>query len=232
VTEDSGSGFEFWVHLSRIALKKVKVISCSGFYGVHSAVERIGIRNGDIVILALDKIEYDDTVFSNYYKVQEYVNEAGVGKVMYLDTYCFEEIILSFRFLLDWCDFENIRRKNKDIDIKILYTVRKHIYAGSEYMDSEDIEKYMLAEGLNYSEESKRERFAYYFLNRITYGSSFSYKKGRLSPCYYIDCCSMKYPKHCGIKKKNSKTTGINKSKCIYRNSILSRKRVLRNIFG
>jgi hypothetical protein len=232
VTEDSGSGYEFWKQLSRIAVENVTTVTCSGYNGALNIVKRLGIKPGDVVIMALDKINSDDTVFECYDKVRIFCEMMGAKKVAFIDIYCFEEILLSFRYLLDWCDYENSNREGKEIDVNVLSLVRECIYLGKEYIEQPEVYSYMRAKGLQFSEESRRERFAYYLLNRLTYGSSLSYRKGKLSQCFYLDCCFMQYPKHCGIKKNGIKTTGIQKTENVYKNSILSRKKVLQMLFG
>jgi hypothetical protein len=231
IAEDSGSGYGFWVSISAWVSKQICVKTCHGYNGAMKSVCSIKLKSKDEVVFILDKIEKDDTVYEAYSRAREHCLRYGV-KVSYVDIYCFEEILLSFRYLYAWCDYGSIRKSGKEEETKVARIVRKCIYSGEDYTQMEEIQRYMRSKGISFSEESVRERFAYYILNSITYGSSFSYKKGNLSPCYYKDCCIMKYPKHCGIKKNGWEASGNKKVRAVYRNSIMSRKKILIELFG
>jgi hypothetical protein len=232
ITEDSKAGYQFWKEMSSTFGLEIKVISSGGFRLVMKTVINTGIKKGDTLLLAVDKVAGNREVYETVIAIQMYMNELG-AKVSTVKAYCFEEILLSFRYLLQWCDYDNSALNKDRIEDKLTYiTSRDGINNGRDYTRDKEVRKYMEQRGLRYSKESKRERFAYYLLNKITYGSSFFYKKGRISDCWYVNCCKFEYNKRCGIKENAPGALGVHKMMKVVNNSLLADNNTLKEMIN
>lgn len=99
--------------------------------------------------------------------------------------------------------------------------MKNSIYRGEEYIDKKEVIKYLAENRLDFSINSRRERFAYHLLNKITYGSAFQFYKGQLSECWYKDCCLHAFPKRCGIKDNVNRAKGRLKLLKVFHMSVI-----------
>lgn len=195
-TEDSGAGFHYWELVNKYLFDGSFIVESKGSnQKLLDAVRDLHPIEQDIYYIAFDIVYDNMDIMNKYLELQELANKYP-DQIILLDITCFEYIIFSFRYLVEWT---GTGRKDKS-------AMREHILAAfhEHRIDISSIED---AKTLNYLMGFKHystERVLKSITAELTDQDAWSIKGEKMGKCWYEDCCALNAGKdiHCGTSKK------------------------------
>lgn len=198
-TEDAGAGLHFWQLVNQYLYGGTLIVESKGSnQGLVDAVRELVPKSDDIYYLAFDKV-YDNMDIVNKLLELQSLAERYPEQIILLDITCFEEIILAFKYLIEWTDTG--RRDKVAIREHLLNALNDHRI---------DIERIEDKKTLNYLMGFKRfstERVLKSITNELTDMNEWSVKGTKMGDCWYKDCCSIPDAErvHCGLRSMPGK---------------------------
>lgn len=204
-TEDQGAGFHFWQLANQyLFCNRLIVESKASNQGLLDAVRALKPDNEDIYYIAFDIVYDNMDVVNKLLELQKIVRKYP-KQIVLLDITCFEQIILSFRYLVEWT---GTGKKDK-------IAMRKHILNAlkNHKIDIGSIDD---SKTLNYLMGFKHfstERVLKSITYELTDHDAWGIKGDLMGNCWYKDCCVLEKPgkSHC----KLTTVTGAEKIKTL-----------------
>jgi len=177
ITEDSGSGHEFWTEINKRYLwGKAKVVSSYGIKNIEKEVMSVNLKDNKI-LLVFDK-NPAMTAYRIIKKMKKYIsnNEEYKGKIAYISGYCFEEIVLNSKNT-DIIADSNYRQKMKECVERNINVAKT-----TEYVEIKNNSR----RGLN------REEIAFQEMSKLLINTGTKITKKKLGKCWIGGKCSNK----------------------------------------
>lgn len=205
-TEDSGAGLHYWQLVNAYLFDGMLTVESKGSnQKLLDAVRDLTPEGDDIYYIAFDIVYDNMDIMNKYLELRELAAEYS-GQIRVLDLTCFEYIIFSFRYLIEWT---GSRRKDKIVmREQILHAFQEHRIEISSITDPKTLQYLMGFK--NYS----TERVLKSITAELTDQDAWSVKGEKLGKCWYVDCCILEDHRgtHCGTVKGK---TGKEKIRCL-----------------
>lgn len=197
-TEDSKAGFHYWKLVNEHLFNGTFIVESKGSnQKLLDAVRDLSPKEGDIYCIAFD-IVYDNMDVMNKYLELKQLADKNPKQIRILDMTCFEFIVLSFRYLIQWT---GTGRKDKiAIREHILSAFYEHKIDISRITDSRTLDYLMGFK--NYSTEKVLKSVT----AELTDQDAWSLKGKEMGKCWHEDCCVLEINKgkHCRVEQEMS----------------------------
>lgn len=232
ISEDSTSGFQFWSEFNKQALNGKATVMHSGGTGdetggINKIVSKISgllLTPADTLFVALDYQDYSAIQCIESITVD--AKKRGY-KGFYTKYACFEEVFLSFQFLLEWGQIEH---DSKLVDI--YQNTCKAIHTGCDRFDkvnkSKDITDFEVLSGKRFNTKAQ---FYSHLLDTITDGKRdlsgqsrpwFHITKSAVRQCWVEDCPYQKpYCIKCSCRLLSKEMNALKKLQMLHDCSVL-----------
>lgn len=101
-TEDSGSGFHYWELVNNYLFAGTMIVESKGSnQKLLDAVRGLHPMDGDVYYIAFDIVYDNMDIMNKYLELKELVSKYP-DHIILLDVTCFEYVIFSFRYLVEW----------------------------------------------------------------------------------------------------------------------------------
>lgn len=188
VTEDEGSGFQFWKSVADNLLinqRNITLTTSKGVANIPRILKRLNLKLGDTLLLAVDAV-YDNSSASikDIFELALLICHRAQARLIRTTYYCFEEVFLSYNKIEFMC-----KGQAADRDRKLIVTVRNSIYNQVNYAQSEALNDSLLPTSIK--KTGSREKLAKALLSYITFKMAGMFKvvSGTLGRCW-IDSCN------------------------------------------
>lgn len=185
-TEDTGAGFHFWQMVNQLFFDDALTVESKGSnQGILDALSVLETKEGDTYFIAFDYV-VDNQDIRNKYRLLKAFAEKSEGKVLILDMFCFEYLILAFDKLVSWTGTgktDKIRMREE-----ILSVVEDHRINLSKINDEKTL--HFLAGFRRFS----TERVIKALVGELTENEKWSVKGMLMGECWYKDCCISEHP--------------------------------------
>ncbi len=187
--EDSSSGYLFWKKIFAVIHENFIVETKKNNSELRKAVTKIR-EDGNTYYIIIDSMYDNPDVLREVRAIKE--QSAKKKNIFVLESYSFELILLSFKYLEKWIFSENDELKEKRsalLELKELFL--DSVLFGISVEDQ--LLFFKKLEELHYiSNDKKRnyEQLSSKLLLDITKNTGFETNKGKLGKCFYCDCCT------------------------------------------
>ena len=180
--EGNGSEQQFWNRINEYMNNIFTIIPYNGVRNIYK-IFRQEYSTTDIFIISIDKALDNTRIRNTVINFSAYAGQ--LENVYILDLICFEDTLLSFRYLISWIYSTHLRQTKKASNVK-LYTEYKNNsqnWRSSTTLVNFLSRKYPL--GIN---TKSIENLADALLGEITTRTGFHTDKGTFGHCFYTDC--------------------------------------------
>ena len=180
--EGNGSEQQFWNRINEYMNNIFTIIPYNGVRNIYK-IFRQEYNTTDIFIISIDKALDNTRIRNTVINFSAYAGQ--LENVYILDLICFEDTLLSFRYLINWIYSTHLRQTKKASNVK-LYTEYKNNsqnWRSSTTLVNFLSRKYPL--GIN---TKSIENLADALLGEITTRTGFHTDKGTFGHCFYTDC--------------------------------------------
>ena len=198
-------------------------MGCGGINNVEPILKRLWNKD-DIFIVDIDIVLENSFIAPYIGNIQSIARK--YSNVYVLDTICFEDTMLRFRYLKEWL-FSSCGRKTHSISNKIKY-IDEYRKFGTNWRSSSLLSK--LSKG---RKSYSTENIAYDILFMLTHGTGLAVSKSEMGICYkntckQLDCHYMQrnfkmvpLDKRCGLWELQKAKTSREKALALYRHTII-----------
>lgn len=233
ISEDSTSGFQFWNMFNMKALNGEGIVMHSGSPGdktgginkIVSKVSGLSLTPADTLFVAIDYQDY--SAIQCIESIMADAKKRGY-RGFYTKYACFEEVFLSFQFLLDWGQIEHDSKL-----VAIYQNTYKAIREGCDRFDkiekNQDIIDFEIMSGKRFNTKAQ---FYSHLLDTITNGKLdvfghnrpwFHITKSAIRQCWLEDCPYQKpYCIKCGCSLFSKRMNALTKLQVLHECSILN----------
>lgn len=209
VTEDEGSGFQFWKSVADNLLinqRNITLTTSKGVANIPQILKRLNLKLGDTLLLAVDAV-YDNSSASikDIFELALLICHRAQARLIRTTYYCFEEVFLSYDYLTSMCS-----KQADDIDRELIKIVQNCIYNQENYAQLGVLNENILPTSIKAT--GSREKLAKALLSYITFKMAGMFKivSGALGRCWIDSCDDLR-------QRKSKILTSQYCSKCRYK---------------
>lgn len=195
-----------WRNINKLLYNdNLLIVNCNGISKVLSVLNtelaklNEQERGSDIFILDLDMILESHRILTHISNIQKAIY--GFNNIYILDLICFEDTVLTFKYLVDWLYGKYKVTNNTQIQQKIIL-LNEYFTCGGNYLESNLLDSFVKSQTRGQKFTITQETIAHLLLSYLTVGTNFLATKDKFGVCYYCDC----------LGKDCTYTKGVNKN--------------------